>query len=54
MAAIVDPGFDRTMFREALEAVDRFDDDEFLVYGIDLTEVVDVRRAMHDWAGELQ
>lgn len=43
MAAIVDPGFDRTMFREALEAVDRFDDDEFLVYGIDLTEVVDVR-----------
>ncbi len=26
MAATVDPGFDRTMFRGALEAVDRFDD----------------------------
>lgn len=54
MAAIVDPGFDRTMFREALEAVDRFDDDEFLVYDLDVAEVADVRSAMHDWAAELR
>ncbi len=53
MAARVDPGFHTGMFREALEAVDRFDDDEFAVYGLDPAEVAQVRLAMRDWAAEL-
>lgn len=53
MAARVDPGFQRGMFREALEAVDRFDDDEFVVYGLDPAEVAQVRLTMRDWATEL-
>lgn len=53
MAADVDPGFHRGVFREALVAVDRFDDEEFAVYGLDPDEIAQVRLAMRDWATEL-
>lgn len=53
MAGEVDPGFDLRVFRQALEAVDRFDDDEFGVYDIDPAEIADVRQVMRAWAEEL-
>lgn len=53
MAAAADLGFNRAMFREALEAVDHFDDSEFAVYELDAAEISEVRTAMRDWAAEL-
>lgn len=53
MAATADLGFNRTIFREELEAVDRFDDSEFAVYELDSDEINEVRTAMRDWAADL-
>lgn len=54
MAADVDPGFRREVFRDALEGVDRLVDDEFARYGLDDDEIRDVREAMRMWASELR
>ncbi len=54
LAASVDAGFSRGWFAEALAAVDRFEDDQFLRYGVSPEHVARVRTLMRDWSRELQ
>ncbi len=54
LAASADAGFSRGWFAEALAAVDRFDDDQFLRYGVGAERVAHVRALMRDWSRELQ
>lgn len=54
LAASADAGFSRGWFAEALAAVDRFEDDQFLRYGVDAERVAHVRALMRDWCRELQ
>ena len=54
LAASVDAGFSRAWFAEALAAVDRFEDDQFLRYGVSAERVAQVRAMMRDWSREMQ
>ena len=53
LAAESDAGFSKGWFAEAMAGVDRFDDDEFLGYGIDLSIIAHVRETMRAWSAEL-
>lgn len=50
----MDAGFSRDWFAEALGAVDRFEDDQFLRYGVSAERVARVRELMRDWSQELK
>ncbi|HET9690173.1 MAG TPA: nucleotidyl transferase AbiEii/AbiGii toxin family protein [Acidimicrobiales bacterium] len=54
LAASADAGFSRGWFAEALAAVDRFEDDQFLRYGVGAERVAHVRALMRDWSREMQ
>lgn len=48
-----DPGFDRPMFAHALRASRRWDDEDYMKYGLDAEAVTRLRSAMESWADEL-
>ncbi|MQY14294.1 hypothetical protein SRB5_44580 [Streptomyces sp. RB5] len=48
-----DRGFERTMFAQALLAVDRFDDAQFSPYGLDAEEIAVMRATLQVWADEI-
>lgn len=54
LASGVDGGFSREMFAEALVAIDRFPDEEFVGYGVDAARISRVREMMRDWSRALQ
>ncbi|SHN35263.1 nucleotidyl transferase AbiEii/AbiGii toxin family protein [Actinacidiphila paucisporea] len=49
-----DPGFDRPMFAQALRASRRWDDQDYMEYGLDAEAVIRLRSAMESWADELE
>jgi hypothetical protein len=53
LGAEADAGFDREIFARALAAVDRFPDQEFARYGVDVARVAVVRDTMRQWSGAL-
>ena len=53
LAASVDPGFTKTWFAQALAAIDRLGDQDFMRYGIDAAQVDRVRQTMQQWSQEL-
>lgn len=48
-----DPGFDRPMFAQALRASRRWDDEDYMKYGLDAEAVTRLRSAIQSWADEL-
>lgn len=54
LATDVDAGFSRTIFSDALAAVDRFADAEFARYGPDASRIAQVRETMRAWSRALQ
>jgi hypothetical protein len=54
LAAQSDAGFDRAIFAEALDGVDRFADREFARYGAEVGEIARVRVTMRDWSRVLE
>jgi hypothetical protein len=49
-----DPGFDRTMFAQALRASRRWDDEDFMTYDLDTTAVRELRSAIEAWADQVE
>ncbi|WUH90879.1 nucleotidyl transferase AbiEii/AbiGii toxin family protein [Streptomyces sp. NBC_00433] len=49
-----DPGFDHPMFAQALRASRRWDDEDYMRYGLDAEAVTRLRSAMESWADELE
>jgi hypothetical protein len=54
LAAEADPGFDRVRFAVALDAIDRFPNGEFTVYGLSGEQVDRLREQFRSWASELR
>lgn len=53
MATEHDPGFDRTMFAEALRAVHRIPDVAFAVYELSPADAAALRSTLTGWAADL-
>lgn len=49
-----DPGFDLPMFAQALRASRRWDDEDYMKYGLDAEAVTHLRCAMESWADQLE
>jgi hypothetical protein len=49
-----DPGFDRTMFIQALRASRRWDDRDYAQYNLDAEAVAGLRSAIESWADQLE
>jgi hypothetical protein len=54
LAADHDPGFDRMLFAEALEAIDRLPASLFEPYRVDSSGVSAICQRMHGWASEIR
>jgi hypothetical protein len=54
LAADHDPGFDRMLFAEALEAIDRLPASLFEPYQVDSSGVSAICQRMHGWASEIR
>jgi len=49
-----DPGFDRSMFVEALRASRRWDDEDYARYGLDAEAITHLRTTIEEWADHLE
>ncbi|GAA1900312.1 hypothetical protein GCM10009716_07680 [Streptomyces sodiiphilus] len=49
-----DPGFDHGSFVQALRAVDHWDDEDYMAYGLDATGVSALRRTLREWADRIE
>lgn len=49
-----DPGFDRTMFAQALRASRRWDDEDYTKYDLATEAVTEMRSAIESWADQLE
>jgi hypothetical protein len=49
-----DPGFDRTMFAQALRASRRWDDEDYAKYDLDPQAITHLRSAIESWADQLE
>lgn len=54
LAAEKDPGFDRSHFASALRSVARFEDDDFVVFGLSIADVAALRAHALAWAESLE
>ena len=54
LAVSVDPGFTKARFAEALAAIDRLGDQDFMRYGIEPAQLDRVRQSMRRWSQELR
>ena len=54
LAAAADAGFDRQLFAQMLGSIARFDDQDFVDYGIDPRGVAGMRDRIRDWQAHLQ
>ncbi len=53
LAADADAGFDRQLFAQMLGSITRFDDQDFVDYGVEPRDVVAMRDRIRDWRTEL-
>lgn len=53
LAREADPGFDVSMFAQALSAVDRIPDEAFKCHGLTAVETFELRNRMRSWANKL-
>jgi hypothetical protein len=54
LAAQADAGFDRQLFAQMLGSVARFDDQDFVDYGLELDEVAAMRERVLGWQSQIQ
>jgi len=54
LASEADAGFDRQYFARMLGMIERFDDQDFVDYGLDAAKVVTIRERFRAWQAELQ
>lgn len=54
LAATADAGFDRQLFARMLGSIARFDDQDFVDYGLELRDVATLRDRVRDWQSQLQ
>ncbi|BFU47225.1 hypothetical protein KRMM14A1004_54620 [Krasilnikovia sp. MM14-A1004] len=53
LAADADAGFDRQLFARMLGSITRFDDQDFIDYGIEPREIAAMRDRMRGWQNQL-
>jgi hypothetical protein len=49
-----DPGFDHGFFVQALRAADRWDDEDYMTYGLDTAGVDTLRKTITAWADQIE
>ncbi|BAL86050.1 hypothetical protein AMIS_8300 [Actinoplanes missouriensis 431] len=54
LASEADAGFDRQFFAQMLGAINRFDDQDFIDYGLEPDQVAAMRERFRTWQAELQ
>ncbi|TWG10890.1 nucleotidyltransferase AbiEii toxin of type IV toxin-antitoxin system [Actinoplanes teichomyceticus] len=54
LASEADAGFDRQYFAQMLGAINRFDDQDFIDYGLEPDQVAAMRERFRTWQAELQ